>query len=245
MRANASPKLATSTPASLSLVAVSAPGKVAAPPSRRSTTTSAIAYPGATSPMHAPWMHATSPAAEIAGSALAHASSTTTPPRGPASRPAARASSSRGVTPVATTTTSTSSRPPSANSSRPTAPWRFARMRVVAVSTRTATPSWLMSRRSASPPPRSTCADIRCVPNWMTVLRAPSACSAPAASSPSRPPPMTAPRTGRPHRCACSSTQPRRAATSSSVRYTNTPGRSLPGMGGMAAREPVARTRWS
>ncbi|CPU65345.1 Uncharacterised protein [Mycobacteroides abscessus] len=43
MRPCASPKLATSTPWSLSLVAVSAPGNVASPPSRRSTTTSAIA----------------------------------------------------------------------------------------------------------------------------------------------------------------------------------------------------------
>jgi hypothetical protein len=38
----ASPKLATSTPMSLSLVDMSAPGKSAAPPSRRSATISAV-----------------------------------------------------------------------------------------------------------------------------------------------------------------------------------------------------------
>ncbi|MNW61430.1 hypothetical protein D3C74_394870 [compost metagenome] len=58
---------------------------------------------------------------------------------------------------------------------------------------------------------------------------------------------MTAPRTGRsydvPARSSrLASTHPRRAATSSIVRYTNTPGSSLPGIGGRAASEPVAST---
>ncbi|SKV71847.1 Uncharacterised protein [Mycobacteroides abscessus subsp. abscessus] len=46
----ASPKLATSTPNSLSLVDRSAPGNCALPPSSRSATISAVVYPGATRP---------------------------------------------------------------------------------------------------------------------------------------------------------------------------------------------------
>src|SRR5436305_6591517 len=57
------PNDATSTPSSLSLVLVSAPGKVAAPPSSRSATTSAITYPGATSPYTRPSISAHSPIA--------------------------------------------------------------------------------------------------------------------------------------------------------------------------------------
>src|SRR3954468_22708920 len=59
----ASPKLATSTPSSFSLVDMSGSSNVAAPASSRSATTSAIVYPGATRPRVLPPTQATSPTA--------------------------------------------------------------------------------------------------------------------------------------------------------------------------------------
>ena len=67
----------------------------------------------------------------------------------------------------------------------------------VAVEVRTVTPSFSISRRSASPPPSSTWSGISRGANSTTVVSTPIAVSAPAASRPSRPPPTTAPRTGR------------------------------------------------
>jgi len=196
----------------------SAPGNVACPPRRRSTTTSAMAYPGATRPRVRPPMHATSPTAQTAGSSVRQASSTTTPPRSPVARPASRARASRGRTPVAKTTTSTSRWVPSAKSIRLTWPVCEALSRDVAVDVRTSMPRFVMRRRRASPPPSSTWSAMRRGANSTTVDGTPSACRAPAASRPSRPPPTTAPRTVRPSSRERSSTQPRRAATSSSVR---------------------------
>ena len=59
------------------MVAVSAPGNSDVPPSSRSAVISAIAYPGATSPIVAPWMQATSPTAEMSRSLVRQVSSTT------------------------------------------------------------------------------------------------------------------------------------------------------------------------
>ena len=83
---------------------------------------------------------------------------------------------------------------------------------------RTSTPIPSMIRRSASPPPSSTCSAISRGANSTTVVAAPSPTSAPAASRPSRPPPTTAPRTGRPSSLSRCRTQSRRATTSSTVR---------------------------
>ena len=57
-----------------------------------------------------PRCQATSPMAKMSGSVVCKRSSTTTPPRGPTSRPQSRASSSRGRMPAEMTTMSTSSR---------------------------------------------------------------------------------------------------------------------------------------
>src|SRR6266508_3369148 len=239
---NASPKLATSTPSSFSLVDESAPGNVAAPPSRRSATTSAIAYPGATRPQTRPSIQATSPIAETPAAPVRHASSTTTPPRSPSCSPASRASSSRGRTPAANTTTSAAMSLPSATDTALTAPPGAAFTLVTWAETLTSTSRPAISRRSAVPPPSSTCSGISRGANSTTVVSAPSARSAPAASSPSRPPPTTRPRTAPSRRCRRSSTYVRSAATSSTVRYTKHPVRSLPFTGGTNGYDPVAST---
>jgi len=145
---------------------------------------------------------------------------------------------------VAKITTSAGIRVPSAKVIWLTRP-SWADSFAVAVDVRTVTPSPAMIRRSASPPPSSTCNGISRGANSTTVVSTPSAVSAPAASRPSRPPPITAPRTGRSSLARRSSTKPRRAATSSIVRYTKHPGMSAPLTGGTAGYDPVARTSWS
>ena len=117
------------------------------------------------------------------------------PPRSPTSRPASRASSSRGRTPVAKITTSTSMEEPSLKTIFSTAIRPL--MAEVAVPTRTSTSMASMRRLSDSPPPSSTWRGISLGANSTTVVSAPSFFSAPAASRPNRPPPMTAPLTRR------------------------------------------------
>ena len=111
----ASPNEATSTPSSLSLVDVSAPGKVGRAAEqpvgdhlghRVAGRDQAVARCRPTA--------AHSPIAQIrSGRRCGRSSSTSTPPRGPSGRPASRASSSRGRMPAANTTSSASSTVPS------------------------------------------------------------------------------------------------------------------------------------
>ena len=125
--------------------------------------------------------------------------SISTPPRGCTSRSAARASSSRGRTPTVKTTTSVRSYEPSRNSSPVTWPERSGSRRVVLVPVLTRMPRRFdqplerVARRC-----RSSWADMSRSEDCTTVHATSRPCSAPAASRPSRPPPMTVPVSGRP-----------------------------------------------
>ena len=101
-----------------------------------------------------------------------------------------------------------------------------------------------IARRSIRPPVVSSCISIRCAPRWMTWTSQPWFSRPRAASSPSRPPPMTAATL----LCLAIAMMP---VQSSMPRKANTPGRRVPlsshapSIGGMKARLPVAISRVS
>ncbi len=122
--------------------------------------------------------------------------------------------------------------------------WSTASIDSVPVPTCTEMPSSPIILASNAPPASSICWAISrgiisttwvCNPNWRKAL---------AASSPSRPPPITTPAAA----CEVSTVRwasARMASRSSSVRYTWHAGRSWPGTGGTKANDPVARTKVS
>ncbi len=179
-------------PRSLSFVDKSAPSNFASRPRRFSTATLAIAYPGATRPQIWPQANAHSPMAKMSSSEVRHEASTTMPPRGPVARPALRPRSSRGRMPAEKTIMSTGRSRPSANPSARTTP-SSATTDCVWAPTWILTPRASTRRRRAAPPRSSTWTGMSRGAISTTCVSRPSRRSAWAASSPSRPPPMTAP----------------------------------------------------
>jgi hypothetical protein len=165
--------------------------------------------------------------------------SSTTMPRSTV-RPLTSAKAVLGRMPAVTTTMSHGSTVPSANAT----PVTFAdpRTAVVLVSVCTRMPSRSTLRRSRTPGGVSSCAFMSVGAACTTWTSSPCrACSPRAASSPSRPPPMTT-------AVRCPRAYADMVRVSSRVRKPNTPGSRppsrvrMPAMGGKNGLLPVART---
>ncbi len=127
---------------------------------------------------------------------MRQASSITMPPRSPTARPAARASSSRGRMPAENTIRSVSSSLPSAKRMRCACARAVDDLDACSCRCGYPRPARAMRARSTRPPTSSICTAISRGANSTTWVSSPRSLSALAASSPSRPPPMTTPRLG-------------------------------------------------
>ena len=152
--------------------------------------------------------------------------------------PACRAISAFGRMPAETTTMSQGSSPPSLKR-RPITPVSSDSTADVILPRWTWTPMASICAFRMAPPVASSCISIRCPARCTTCTSHPWLSRPRAASSPSKPPPITAARLLR----AAWATM---ALQSSMPRKANTPGRNsplssrAPSMGGMKARLPVA-----
>ena len=211
-------------PATLSFVAGIEPSYAAASPARTSATVRHCSRIGTTSPHTIPRCSAHSPTAWTSGSDVRNASSTTIPR--PTSAPAAAASDVSDRIPIDTTTRSASSVSPPANS------------RPDGVIVRVARSSWTSTSSASSSIAADPASSWRSISRSMrctTVTGQPWDAIPRAASRPSSPPPITA-------ACVASAAAARMRSQSSGPRNACTCGRSMPGIGGISALDPVART---
>ena len=184
------PMAATSTPATLSLVAVREPRYAARGfrPVITSASTAACSHSGATRPYTSPRCCTHSPTAYTSSSSTVRRWSSTTIARSTV-KPLVSATSLFGRMPAATTIRSQSivvssrSRTPRTLSGPQTA--------VVRLLVTMPMPSEAMLRRSTSPPSRPSWAFISQRPECTTSTASPWLCRPRAASRPSRPPPIT------------------------------------------------------
>src|SRR5215204_1204369 len=183
------PMTATSTPATLSLVAVRLPWYSASGfvPVRTSASTFACSHAGATRPYTSPRCCAHSPMAYTSGSSVRSWSSTTMPRS--TSSPERTAMSVLGRTPAATTSRSASIRCPSASPTPST--WPSPKTSVANTSRCTVMPSDSTLRLRIAPASASSCMFIRYGMACTSSTCRPWPCSARAASRPSSPPPIT------------------------------------------------------